>query len=40
MPVGCSLERGDDLLERRPRRVPGACVVVAFVDADRVLDER
>ena len=39
-PVVGTLERGEARLERRPRRVPGARVVVALVLADRVLDER
>ena len=39
-PVVGPLQRGEARLERRPRRVPGAGVVVALVDADGVLDER
>ena len=35
-----ALERGDALLERRPRRVRDPRVVVALVDADRVLHVR
>ena len=39
MPVLGVLERGEALLERRPRRVRDARVVVALVDADRLLHE-
>ena len=38
--VVCVLERGERGLERRSRRIRDACVVVALVLADGVLDER